>query len=580
MFFMLSGLHAENEKKEFFLPTHIIDIKGQKYIETEILYDALSVDRRSKFVFWKDDLPQIKDKLIPTLVSTLEGFYHSEGFYDATFQIKETNTTVYINIFENKPVKIKKIEIKSDFPIQKWITFKKRDIFRTREFVEIKSNIIKALLNKGYCSYDLDAKAYVDLEKHGVNIVYELKKGDFCTFGETTIKGLTSIDSDIVKERVTAKKGKRFNPKKIKESYARVFDLDAFDSIIISTDRKFYNEVPVDITLAELSKPYHYEIGAGYDTFVGSRVHGMISKRNFFGNAQKITLRTSWSQREQLITLDYFKPVLFTPFDYGIDFGTNIGYSNLEYIGFKERKSFAKIYLESREGRLFLKVGFSVENIDISLLNNFNNNQTLLQAVKEGNFLLFYPYFDIVYDARDSKLNPKYGYYLSAYSEYGLPYSNSASTYLKTLLEGRLIHTVEELTLSGVAKYAVVDIMSNDIPESKLLFAGGSFFNRAYGFRQIGVIESATRDSIEGGLSMLNFSFEANYPIWGNLYGAIFSDNTMITDTSYDFSGKYINAAGVGVRYMTPIGPFKVDVGWNINDTAQYGISFQIGQSF
>ena len=576
---MLNGLHAE-EEKEVELSTHVIHIEGQKQFETEKLYDVLSVDTRSFFALWKDDIPRIKDKLIPTLVATLESFYDSEGFYDAAFQLRETNTTVNIDVVENRPVKINKIDMTSDFPIKHFITLKKGNIFRAKEFVEIKSNIIKALLKKGYCSYDLDTKAYVDLEKYSVDVVYTLKKGDFCTFGETAIKGLESIDPDIIKARVVAKKGERYDPEKIKESYARVFGLDAFDSIIVSTDRKFYNEVPVDITLAELSKPYHYEIGAGYDTFVGVRVHSMISKRNFLGNAQKITLRTSWSQKEQLITLDYFKPVLFTLFDYGVDFGANIGYSNLEYIGFKEKKSFTKVYLESIEDRLTLRAGFAVENIDISLLDNFKKNQSLAQAVKEGNFLLYYPYFNAIYDARDSKLNPRYGYYLSAYLEYGLPYSDSASTYVKTLLEGRLIHTFGELTLAGVAKYAVIDIGSNDVPESKLLFAGGSYFNRAYGYREIGVIGSSTQDSIEGGLSMINLSFEANYPIWSNLYGAIFSDNTMITDTSYDFTGEYINSAGLGVRYMTPIGPFKVDVGWNINDTAQYGISFQIGQSF
>jgi translocation and assembly module TamA len=580
IFFMLNFIHAKDNKKELESSKHTIHIYGQKHFEKETLYDVLGVERRSFFAFWKEETPYIKDKLIPSIKDTLKSFYNSEGFYEATFKIKESNTTVDIKIKENRVVKVKKIEIFSDFPIKKYVTLKKDNIFRAKEFVKIKSEIITALLNKGYCSYDLDVKAYVDLKKYSVDVVYRLKKGEFCTFGETVVKGLKSIDKNIIKSRVVAKKGERYDPKKIKESYARVFDLDAFDSIIVSTDRKFYNEVPVDISVSELNKPYHYEIGAGYDTFVGPRVHAMINKRNFLGNAQQITLRTSWSQKEQLITLDFYKPVWFTLFDYGIDFGANIGYSNLEYIGFREKRSFTKTYLESQVGRLNLRAGLALENIDISLIDNFKRNQALSQAVREGNFLLFYPYFNALYDARDSKLNPKYGYYLSAYLEYGLPYSQSASTYVKTLLEARIIHTFLDLTLSSVVKYGVVDIVENSIPESKLLFAGGSFFNRAYGYREIGVIHSSTEDSISGGLSMLNLSFEANYPIWGDLYGAIFSDNTMLTDKSYDFTGQYINSAGLGVRYMTPIGPFKVDVGWNIHDTSQYGISFQIGQSF
>jgi len=66
----------------------------------------------------------------------------------------------------------------------------------------------------------------------------------------------------------------------------------------------------------------------------------------------------------------------------------------------------------------------------------------------------------------------------------------------------------------------------------------------------------------------------------GDLYGAVFTDNTMLSPESHDFGGEVITAAGLGVRYMTPIGPFKLDVGMNVEDTTQYGIVFQIGQSF
>jgi translocation and assembly module TamA len=118
------------------------------------------------------------------------------------------------------------------------------------------------------------------------------------------------------------------------------------------------------------------------------------------------------------------------------------------------------------------------------------------------------------------------------------------------------------------------------LPESKYFFAGGSFSNRAYGFRELGVIISPTEDTIYGAATWANLSLEADYPIWGDLYGAVFTDNTMLTADAYDFSGEIITSAGVGVRYMTPIGPFKLDLGMNVADTSQFGISFQIGQSF
>jgi translocation and assembly module TamA len=576
IFILSASLHAE----DILLPKHIMQIDGNKHIKTELLYDALDVDTNSFLTFWRDDTPRIKDKLIPTLALTLKSFYASEGFHDATFTIDENNSTVHININENKPIRVTKVEIKSDFDISKLIVFRKNDILRTPKFISIKNTIIRALLAKGHCSYSLDTKAYVDLYKHTAKLKYVLSRGDYCIFGEPNIQGLQSIDKEIILSRIRTVNGERFDPQRVKDTYISIYELNSFDAVQVSVDRKFYNVVPIDIDLSEVEDAYHFEVGTGYDTYVGPRVHTSIVKRNFFGNAKEAGVKLSWSKREQQAVGHFYKPMLFSMFGYGIDFGTEFGYQNLEYRGFQEAKNFWKIYLEHNEGRLKLRVGLGMEDINIEIIDNLRKNELLKQAIREGDFLLIYPYVNVIYDARDDKLNPKYGYYLEMSLEYGLPYKVNASTYIKTLLEARVMHTYDDLTLSAVGKIGVIDKGDNPLPESKLFFAGGSFLNRAYGFNGMGIIESKTSDSISGAYSMLNLSLEANHPIEGNLYGAVFTDNTILTGKSYDFSGHIITSLGIGVRYVTPIGPFKLDVGFNVNDPSQYGISFQIGQSF
>jgi len=567
--------------EEVVLPTHKIHFTGQKHFDTEALEDALDVENKSFFQFWKKDDPRIKDKLLPTLEETIKSFYSSEGFYDVEVHIKENNTSVDVELKENEPVHIKNIEIESDYNISDFIPMKKNDIFRAKSFISAKNKMIDSLLQSGYCSYDLDTKAYVDLDKHTVNLKYHLSKGGICTFGKLTLRGLKTIKDDVVISRVRALEGKQFNTELVQDTSNALYGLHAFDSILINVDRKFYNVIPVDIRFEEISEPYHMEVGAGYDTYVGARVHGEITKYNFLGDAQQLNLKASWSQKEQLLVLSYFKPAFLNLFGYYIDFGAQIGYSNLEFDGFQEEKSFSKAYLQYDSGRLKLKAGMALETINIAALDNLNTGQELEQAVNEGNFVLAYPYVDFVYDARDSKLNPKYGYYLSAYTEMGLSREENADAYMKIQLEGRIIYTFSDLTLAAVGKVGVIDEESeNSLPESRYFFGGGSYSNRAYGFREMGIITSTTVDTIYGASSMLNLSLEGDYPIWGDLYGALFTDNTMLTEQAYNFKGEIISSAGVGVRYMTPIGPFKLDVGFNVNDPGIYGISFQIGQSF
>lgn len=580
LFFLLPfSLFVYAEKID--LPAHFIYFKGQQYFDESDLQEALGVETRSFFQFWKDRRPRIKDKLLPTLETSIRSFYRSEGFYDAEFNIEETNTTLNVAIKENRPVVVKEINVSSDYNISELITLKKSEIFRAKEFIQVKSNIIAQLLKDGYCSYDLDTKAYVDLDKHTVDLRYLLKKGEICTFGKLKTSGLETIDEDVVISRLRAKEGEHFSTELVQQTSNNLYALNAFDSVLINVDKKFYNVVPVEIQFKEMEKPYRIEAGAGYDTYVGARVHAEFTKYNFLGNAQKIQLKTAWSQKEQIFIIDFFKPALFNLYGYYIDLGTEGGYSNLEFEGFQEEKFFVKGFLEYTAQKTKLRAGIALENIDIVALDNLGEGEALEQAVNEGTFNLLYPYISFVYDDRDSKLNPKSGYYLSAYAEVGLSSGDDASIYLKTLYEGRFIHTFSNITLSAVGKLGVVDeATEKSLPESKYFFGGGSYSNRAYGFRQLGVILSSTEYSINGAHTFANLSLEANFPVWDDVYGAVFTDNTMLTDESYDLGGDVITSVGLGVRYMTPIGPFKLDFAFNVNEPSDHGILFQIGQSF
>ncbi|BAF72526.1 autotransporter assembly complex protein TamA [Sulfurovum sp. NBC37-1] len=571
----------DNESKEIELPTHIIKFSGEEVFSESDLLDAVSADHKSFYQFWKDDTARIKDKLLPTLSATLRNYFDSEGYYDAKFKIKQDKTTVEVSVKENKPVLVNDINVSSDYDIGEIITFHKGDVFKAKEFIRIKNKIAEEMLKQGYCSYDLDTKAYVDLEKHTADLKYVLKKGGVCTFGNVTVYGNKTIDADIIKSRVRAREGERFNLERVKDTYDSLYGLQSFDSVLVSVDRKFYNVVPVDIAVKEMQKDYHFEAGAGYDSYVGARVHGQAIKHNFMGDAQQLQLDLAWSQLEQMAIVSFFKPVIWEPFGFYLDLGAKGGYSNLGYDGFQEEKLFFRTYLNHVSKRLDIKAGLAFESIDIT---RRDDGKPPLPDDAYNLFLLTYPYIDVIYDGRDSKLNPKYGYYVRGYGEWGIPTNSETSDYQKYLLELRGIYTFADLTLAAVGKVGIIKIGEENnnqgIPESKKFFAGGMYSNRAYGFREIGVITSPTADLVDGAQTWANLSVEADYPVWGDLYAAVFSDNTMLTRESGDFNGDIISSAGVGVRYMTPVGPLKLDVGFNVHDTSIYGIQFQIGQSF
>ena len=558
-------------------PRHHIRFYGQRYFDEKALQEAMGVETKAFYQFWKKEDPKIKDTLLGTLEASLRNFYTAEGFYNVKLSIKQTPNNVIVNIRENKPVKIHAIDIQSDHDISDLVSFEKGRVFKTKEFVAVKINIMNRLLKEGYCNYNYDTKAYVDRKRKTVNIVIKLNKGEVCTFGKITVRKVKTIDNDIILSRMRAKEGERFSTDKIESSYEALYGLEAFDSVVLNYDVQKNNIVTVEVSGQEITKPWYLKAGASWESATGLRLSAEVIRANLFGNAQTLGFGLVYSQIEKGAEAEYNAPAKFKFLEYYLDLTAKVGYAQFEYTGFVEDKVYARVFLTYDGEHMNLHTGLAVENIELSLLEG----QEASRYKDPGSYQIVYPFFDFVYDSRDSRINPKQGYYLAGSVEYASPFKNDGSSYLKYDLEGRAIVTLfKDLTLSAVGKLGTIDALENKIPASKLFYAGGLDSNRAYGYKRVGVTLSPSSFSIVGGSSMANLSLEANYPLWDNIYGAVFTDSTMLGIDRFDFGGDILNSAGIGLRYITPIGPLKVDWGANIEDSSQNAIHFQIGQSF
>src|SRR5262249_60461730 len=91
----------------------------------------------------------------------------------------------------------------------------------------------------------------------------------------------------------------------------------------------------------------------------------------------------------------------------------------------------------------------------------------------------------------------------------------------------------------------------------------------------------------EGGPQLLILNSELRFPsgIFSKLGGAVFYDggNVYRSVGFQDFFGRYSNTVGVGLRYSTPVGPVRIDVGHNLNPVPGLNSTqffFSLGQAF
>ena len=95
-----------------------------------------------------------------------------------------------------------------------------------------------------------------------------------------------------------------------------------------------------------------------------------------------------------------------------------------------------------------------------------------------------------------------------------------------------------------------------------------------------------------GGKSFVNFSTEVRFPVWRNLSAVAFLDGGNVWTGAWDFNLNDLRYdAGPGLRYNTPIGPLRLDVGFQLNpipgllvngepQTRALRVHFSFGQAF
>jgi outer membrane translocation and assembly module TamA len=90
-----------------------------------------------------------------------------------------------------------------------------------------------------------------------------------------------------------------------------------------------------------------------------------------------------------------------------------------------------------------------------------------------------------------------------------------------------------------------------------------------------------------GGRELFILNSELRFPLGvaKNLGGVVFYDGGNVSSaiSFRSFADNYTNTVGIGLRYATPVGPVRVDLGRNLNPVPGIGATqyfITLGQSF
>jgi outer membrane protein assembly factor BamA len=125
---------------------------------------------------------------------------------------------------------------------------------------------------------------------------------------------------------------------------------------------------------------------------------------------------------------------------------------------------------------------------------------------------------------------------------------------------------------------------TQDVPVFERFFMGGGNTVRGYKERDVGP-RSPIDDNPLGGRKMAGATVETRFPLFWRFRGALFVDGGQVAEEWFHVRPavwKY--SAGAGIRFVTPVGPFRLDGGYKLNrdkgDLETYRIHFSLGESF
>jgi outer membrane protein assembly factor BamA len=336
--------------------------------------------------------------------------------------------------------------------------------------------------------------------------------------------------------------------------------------------------VPTDVVmLLTETDSREVELSVGWGSYELAMASASFSDRNVFGIGRRWATTLHGSFKSYGVETSLSDSVLLGPA------------STLSLTGsyaFRDAPAYDLTTVESR-----LEAVFRLSSVWLLEASYSFGADTIREAVQEeelpsaGRYRAASLRAGVSRDRRDSIVLPSDGSRVALSSQYASPLIGSELHYFEATAHGAYHRTVAPrivLTLAGTARTREPLGEDDTLPIQERLFLGGENSVRSFGRDQLGPT-GATGDII-GGLTALEATAELSLRTAGSFYTAVFYDVGMVSLEPFSLDGGIGQAVGLGLRYHMPVGPIRLDFGYNPADRLgaerPWALHFAIGFSY
>lgn len=404
--------------------------------------------------------------------------------------------------------------------------------------------------------------------------IYEFESGPRARFDGVEVIGAKKTKPGFIAAMKTWEDGAFFNREDLVEFRDALSETGLFTSLEVDAgDIAADGSAPVRVTLEE-RKQRTVGAGVSYSTSEGPGGRLFLEYRNLAGKGERARAEIEATEVRQAFDVDIDKPLPRFP---GSAFA-NLSFINDTTDAFNARSlevgaGFAKRWLDDR---LETRAGLALETSSVE-----SRLRTAPGVADERTYLVSAP-VSATWDTEDDPLILSSGARASLFI---IPYTGTDQfTRLELVGRSRRQFGAEDrYTLAGRFRIAATAGSAlRSLPVNKRIFSGGGSSVRGYDYQAVGPLDADGRPI--GGRSAVEAALEARAKVFGPFQIAAFADAGAVYSESFpDFTGDYLVGAGGGVRYLSPIGPIRLDAAVPLEKReADRGFQFYIslGQPF
>ena len=519
----------------------------------------------------------------------IKNLYFNAGYIKAavaepeiTVDKVKNGMTIVLRVSEGDQYKVASADFTGnktydDATIKKLVTLVPNTVFRKSELEKDIQGISSLYTDHGYALVSVTPDLVPDEKDKTVHITLTINEGEKYRIGRIEVSGNTKTRDKVIRREIRFDEGELFSSSKLKRTYERLNNLQYFETIDIVPKPKFEEKV-VDLDVKVKERPTGFlSIGGGYSSIDKFIATVDLTQGNLFGRGQYLKLKGELGGVSSLYEISFRDPWFL---DRPLALSAGVYKTTREFIEYN-KKAFG----------FFIGLGKDLSEYwkaDVS----YNFERATISDIKEGASLIILDQLGtkttssitptIARDSRDNYLDPSRG----SRNSLSLSYAGIGGDnyFMKASADSAWYFPIgpTSVMLRGRVGYAK-GLFDKTLPLYERYYVGGIYTVRGLGFGDAGPKDEATGDPI-GGTTELIFNTEYIFPILPEmkLKGVVFFD----AGNSYeDFNnfGSLRYTTGTGIRWISPIGPIRIEWGYNIQKKPGEGASkfeFAFGSFF